>query len=388
MTQSLTLSQFETALEAVESATATPAEKAEMLMEIAMGLQTRPKTAEPLEHAVQLYRRALDICPGNSPLLRARITARLGTALQALPAGGSESLKEAWGCYETALRTLGALGKPEEVAELQMNLGLVQQSLASSGGARLHDAIQCYHRALRTFTRETHPQEFSILHNNLAIAYLSIPLADERGKMREALAVQSFEEVLKVVNLVDHPLEYAMIQNNLGNALQYASSGHSLDNNLRALDAYDEALKVRNPRDMPFEYANTLSNKANVLRNLPGDPDSPGLGHSAGLMRARALYQEAQRIFANLNESQNAAVVAEALAEIELELCDRSPSHGNGNGSKNGNTNGAGNPAGNGSGQGDGSSNGNRAGDVSGYGADAVFHAHNGNSNGKAPANV
>ena len=335
MTESLAQSQYEAALKAVEADTATPAEKAEMLMEIAMGMQTRPKTPEPLERAVQLYRRALEICPGDTPLLRARITTRLGTALQALPSGGNDTLKEARGCYETALLTLKNAGKPEEIAELEMNLGLVQQSLAPSGAARLHDAIQCYHRALRTFTREAYPQEFSILHNNLAIAYLSIPLADERGKMREALAVQSFEEVLKVVNLVDHPSEYAMIQNNLGNALQYASSGHSLENNLRALDAYDAALKVRNPHDTPFEYANTISNKANVLRNLPDDPDSPGRGRSASLAKARDLYREAQRIFATLAESQHAAVVAEAIRDIERELLQEHP-HSRGNGGGNG----------------------------------------------------
>lgn len=342
MTQSLASSQFETALKAVEADSATPAEKAEMLMEIAMGLQLRPKSAEPLERAVQLYRRALAICPDDSPLLRARITTRLGTALQALPGGGNESLQEARGCYETALRTFTEIGTPEEIAELHMNLGLVQQSLAPSGAARLQDAIHSYHRALRTFTRDTYPQEYSILHNNLAIAYLSIPLTDERGKLREALAVQSFEEVLKVITLVDHPSEYAMIQNNLGNALQYASSGHSIDNNLRALDAYDEALKVRNPRDTPFEYANTVSNKANVFRNLPADPDTPGLGRSASLLKARALYLEAQRIFAALNESQSAAVVSAALWEIEQEL---QVPHSRGNGKDHGSGNGKTPPA-------------------------------------------
>lgn len=332
MTQSLALSQFESALKAAESETASPAERAEMLMEIAAGLQTRPKTAEPLEHAVRLYRRALELCPSDSPLLRARITARLGTAFQALPGGGNAALLEARTCYESALPVLKANGKPEEIAELEMNSGLVQQSLAPSGAARLHDAIQCYHRALRTFTREDFPQEFSILHNNLAIAYLSIPLADERGKMREALAVQSFEEVLKVINLVDHPSEYAMIQNNLGNALQYASSGHSLANNLRALDAYDQALKVRNPRDTPFEYANTIANKANVLRNLPDDPDWPGRGRGAALREARELYLEAQRIFAALNESDHLKVVAEALSEIEQEITEQPIPRSNGGG--------------------------------------------------------
>ncbi|GAC1509408.1 MAG: hypothetical protein NVS1B6_16580 [Steroidobacteraceae bacterium] len=330
VTQSLAMSQVEAALKAVESESATPAEKAEMLMEIAMGLQLRPKTPEQLDCAILLYRRALELCSDHSPILRARVTSRLGTALQASPAGGSAALKEAMACYEAALLTLKESGKAEEVAEIEMNLGLVQQSLVSSGGARLHDAIQAYHRALRTFTREAYPQEFSILHNTLAIAYLSIPLSDERGKMREALAVQSFEEVLKVINLVDHPTEYAMIQNNLGNALQYASSGHALENTLRALDAYDEALKVRNPRDTPFEYANTISNKANVLRNLPDDPDQPGLGREASLNKARELYREATRIFSSLGAASNAGVVDEALADIEQELALRAPGHSNG----------------------------------------------------------
>jgi tetratricopeptide (TPR) repeat protein len=332
LTQSLALSQVEAALKAVEADSATPVEKAEMLMEIASGLQSRPKTAEPLEHAVLLYRRALDVCPDDSPLLRARITARLGTALQALPAGGNDSLQEARRCYEAALPTLQRGGTPEEAAELELNLGLVQQALAPVGLARLHDAIDCYHRALRTFTRDTHPQEFSILHNNLAIAYLSIPLTDERGRIREALAVQSFEAVLEVINLVDHPSEYAMIQNNLGNALQYASSGHPLDNNLRALDAYDEALKVRNPRDTPLDYATTISNKANVLRNLPDDPDKPGSGRCASLQRARDLYREAQQMFAVRGESQRAAVVDDALLDLERELREYAPRRTNGGG--------------------------------------------------------
>jgi tetratricopeptide (TPR) repeat protein len=325
-------SQVEAALRAAESDVATPEEKAEMLLEIASGLQMRPKTPEQLEQAISLYRRALELCPPGAPLLRARITARLGTALQALPDGGNAALQEARHCYDVAYPVLKESGKAEEVAELDMNLGLVQQSLSASGAARLHDAIQCYHRALRTFTRERFPQEFSILHNNLAIAYLSIPLADERGRMREALAVQSFEEVLTVINVVDHPNEYAMIQNNLGNALQYASSGHSMENNLRALDAYDEALKVRNPRDTPFEYANTLANKANVLRNLPDDPDRPGRGRSASLGAARELYREAQRIFAALGQSDHSTVVVEALTEIEREMAELPLRRTNGDG--------------------------------------------------------
>ena len=328
MAQSLAISQFDAALQAVESDAASPEEKAEMLMEIAMGMQLRPKTAEQLHQAVALYERALGVCPPTAPLLSARIRSRMGTALQALPDGGTDALYKARACYEDAGPVLEAKGRPEEAAETQMNLGLVLQALTGHGAARITDAVQCYHRALRVFTRDAYAQEFAILHNNLAIAYLSIPLTDERARMREALAVQSFEEVLKVITLVDHPTEYAMIQNNLGNALQYASSGHPLENNLRALTAYDEALKVRTERDTPLEFANTLANKANVLRNLPDDPVAGVPG--ANLDAACALYEQALAIFTRARQTGSATMVAETLAEIARERAQPAPQAGNG----------------------------------------------------------
>lgn len=320
MSNTLSSSQFEAALRAVDEGDASAAEKTEMLIDIALQMQARPKNAGQLHQAVALYERALAICPPDATLLAARARARMGTALQALPDGGIDALLKARAGYEEALPVLAEQSRPEEHAETVMNLGLVRQALAGAGRGRITDAIDCYHRALRVFTRAEHPREYAILHNNLAVAYLSIPLSDERGRMREALAVQSFEEVLKVVSLVDHPTEYAMIQNNLGNALQYAASGHPLENNLRALAAYDEALKVRTARETPLEYANTISNMANVLRNLPADPAQPGDGRRAGLDRARSLYEEAHAIFLHHRQAGSAAVVEAALAEIGTEL--------------------------------------------------------------------
>ena len=52
-----------TALTIADDPTATPAERAEMLMEIAVGLQQRPKTPEHLIGAVALYDRALEPVP-------------------------------------------------------------------------------------------------------------------------------------------------------------------------------------------------------------------------------------------------------------------------------------------------------------------------------------
>lgn len=315
MEQTIAGSQYAAALSVAEDAAASPVERAEMLMEIAIGLQTKPKSAKQLRDAVALYQRALAEVPAAETVLQARIRARMGTALQAIPDGGIAVLKQAGECYELALPVLRDLGKPEEMAEVELNHGLVIQGLTGMGAGRIQEAIQCYHRALRVFTREKYPQEFAVLHNNLSIAYLSIPATDEQGKIREALAVQSFEEVLKVINLIDHPSEYAMIQNNLGNALQYVSSSHALENNLRALSAYDEALKVRTARDTPVEYANTIANKANVLRNLPSDV---GLNLEP-VAQALALYREAQALFAQHGLADRAELMAAAIAETEAD---------------------------------------------------------------------
>jgi len=302
--------QFAAALQVAQDSSASAEERAEMLMEIAMGLQSKPKSVQQLRDAVTLYERALQQEPG--PLLSARIRSRMGTALQSIPDEDGASLKRARDCYESVLPELRDFGRPAEVAEVEMNLGLTLQGLAGLGLARIQDAIQSYHHALRVFGRETHPQEFAILHNNLAIAYLAIPATDERARMREALAVQSFEEVLKVINLIDHPSEYAMIQNNLGNALQYAASGHSLDNNMRALAAYEEALKVRNPRDTPVEYANTIANMANVLSNL----EESSAADVTARQRAMRLYGEARDLFERHGLTDRAELMTAAIVAL------------------------------------------------------------------------
>jgi tetratricopeptide (TPR) repeat protein len=308
------------ALTAADDDSASAGERAEMLMEIAMGLQQRPKSPDQLRSAVQLYDRALAICPENERLLWARITARKGTALQAIPEQGTVALAHAREAFEAAIPVLTEFGRPEECAEADMNLGVVVQALAGAGSARIIDAIAAYQRALRMFDRTRHKQEYAILQNNLATAFLSMPFSDERGTIREALAVQAFVDGLQAVNLIDHPAEYAMLQNNLGNALQYASSSQTLENNLRALDAYAEALKVRTRDTAPVEYANTIANRANCLWNLPDDPEQPERGNRANLTRARADYSEARAIFLAHGETDKAAFVADAIDQIGREI--------------------------------------------------------------------
>jgi hypothetical protein len=119
-----------------------------------------------------------------------------------------------------------------------------------------------------------------------------------------------------------------MLQNNLGNALQYVSSSHSVENCLRALDAYDEALRVRTRETTPAEYANTIANVANCLRNLPDDLGDPALGNLDNLGRALDRYREAADIFSGLGDEQKHAIVAEMITEIESELAAGAPGNG------------------------------------------------------------
>ncbi|PCI19452.1 MAG: hypothetical protein COB62_05535 [Piscirickettsiaceae bacterium] len=312
--------EFTQALEAIESENISDLEKVDLLVQIATGLQVKPKSSQQLHNAVVLYNKALDICPQNEVLLLARTQARKGTALQAIPDGTTEFLLKAQAEYESSLPVLYKMGTKEEAAEAEMNLGLVLQSLAGMNAIPITESIKAYQRALKVFTRHAYPTEYAILHNNLATVYLSIPMTDERSKMREAMAVQSFQEALKVVTLIDQPTEYAMLQNNLGNALQYASSSHAVENNLRALEAYEEALKVRTPEDTPYEYANTICNKANCLRNLPDDLEKPEEGNRDRLRAARDLYRGAHDIFVRYNDMAKVQVIAETLSELEADI--------------------------------------------------------------------
>ncbi|MBU6450370.1 MAG: hypothetical protein KGS72_01230 [Cyanobacteria bacterium REEB67] len=323
--KSLPSHQYTQAVAAVESENVSLGEKIEMLMEIAMGLQQRPKSAQQLLDAVNLYNRALELCPEEAILFKARLQARKATALQMIPSEEAHFLMDAQKELEVSLpvfeesnkQDLPGAATKEEIAEVQMNLGLVLQSLAGFHKAKITDAIFWYQRALRVFTKEAYPAEYAILHNNLATAYLSIPFSDEKAKMREALAVQSFEAALEVVTIEDMPSEYAMLQNNLGNALQYVSSSHAVENNLRALTAYDEALRVREFRTAPLAYANTIANKANCLRNLPDDPENPQAGNSKRLAEAAKLLKEAQVIFKANGEFGKAQSVAQTILELE-----------------------------------------------------------------------
>lgn len=298
---------------------ATASSSAEALVELAVTLQTQPRTPQDLLDAIFLYARAEELSTGD-PVAQARAVAGRGVALRRMPGYTAEALHESRACLERALAVLREVGDPEEVAELEMNLGLVIHTLAGGGQALLKDAVTAYHAALRTFDAERYPREFATLHNNLATAYLAMRLAPDKEGLREALAVQSFQEALRVVNVDDDPVEYAMLQNNLGNALQAVPSAHRFANLARAIEAYDEALRVRTRYDMPVEHANTLVNKANAVMNLPDGPEADS--NPENLARAIGLFTTAEQIFGEHGLDDRVAIVREVRSGLERELAE------------------------------------------------------------------
>ncbi len=102
--------QYEQAIAALDDGNASIIDKVEMLMEIAIGLQMRPKTPEQLIDAISLYERALELCPEEELLLNARIRARKATALQMVPSEEVGYLLQARDELETSLTVLTTQG--------------------------------------------------------------------------------------------------------------------------------------------------------------------------------------------------------------------------------------------------------------------------------------
>ncbi|MBD0389887.1 MAG: hypothetical protein ICV54_26125, partial [Nostoc sp. C3-bin3] len=106
MTSSITDTAVNAAIAAIDSETATIVEKIEMLIEMALAFQKKPKSRQELHKAIFLCQRAIALCGEEHPLLRARARAGLATALRTIPSEGADLLIQAKEAYEMALPIL------------------------------------------------------------------------------------------------------------------------------------------------------------------------------------------------------------------------------------------------------------------------------------------
>ena len=308
--------EIDAALASALHADTAPQRRVEHLVEVAIEIQRQATEPDEILGLIKLYRKALELCPSDHDLLRARTGALLATALQHSPADDPRTLEEAVFHLEAARPVVGSLGTAEEAAEIDVHRGLAIQALAATGRKRVAEAITAYESALHTFRAATHPEKFALLKNNIATALLSLPASDKRASRRGTLAVRSLEEGLKAVRRADQPHEYAMLQNSLGNVFQYAATGRRAESRRRALAAYEEALRVRTVEHMPLEYADTIVNKASCLAGLSDETGVPGPQNRGDLETAIELFTQASKIFGDHGDLARSGLIEQVLIEL------------------------------------------------------------------------
>jgi hypothetical protein len=90
--------------------------------------------------------------------------------------------------------------------------------------------------------------------------------------------------------------------------------GNRAENQRRAIVCYEAALRVYTESDFPQDWAMTQNNLGIAYRNLPtGD-------RGENLRRAIACYKMAARGFASVGLDEDAAQIAETVAQIDVVL--------------------------------------------------------------------
>lgn len=212
--------------------------------------------------------------------------------------------------YREAVDALrGADALEPAAGELALGLATALQELAQAAGpggnGLLVEAVQAYHLALRWLRKQAQPERYAYAHSNLALAYLALPMATDRDKLRRGVAVQSLREALTYYTREEHPQEWASVTLNLANALQHLPTTHPVENLVEAVGMYEDLLTVRTEAVDPLGHARVLANQGTAL------------GHLGIHDQARPKLLAAEAIFARHDDQDAVATVRAALAEID-----------------------------------------------------------------------
>lgn len=277
-----------------------PAPEAAAAPEVA-GLLALPAAAAAVEAgdvagAVALLDRSAAQVAGVSPILAAQLEAQAADLEHGTnPARAITRLR-------SALRH--AEGSPL-AAGLWLQLGLYLHEAGEGHRSGLTAAIDAYQSAIHAgLSRESNPEGFALVQNNLGLAYLSMPMGEDREALKKAVAVQSFREALTVYGPESHPEQWTSVQLNLANALQYLPSSHPQENLVAAVEIYDQLLARRPKSHDPVGHARLLANQGNALAHL-------------GMFQpALAQLDEAHKLFHWHGEGDMAAAVLEQVSLI------------------------------------------------------------------------
>lgn len=250
--------------------------------------------------AIAALQRAVEEVRHISPLFAAQLLDHLAT----LHANVSQSAA-ALQALRDAVKLTGRGRRVDLRAYLTLRLGMLCQDLANGQRTLLIEANEWFQEALRCCSIERSPDLYALAHYRLALTILALAPAGNGHQVAHERAIQSLRESLRVYTCETHYEQWLHAQVTLANALRLSSAASPADHLLEAVRLYDEALASRDQECDPLWYARMLANQGNALFHL-GD-----------IARARDCLIRARSIFLANRDYGAAALLDEALAEIE-----------------------------------------------------------------------
>ncbi|MGQ9550130.1 MAG: hypothetical protein ACUVSY_03330 [Roseiflexus sp.] len=250
--------------------------------------------------AIAALQRAIEEVRVISPLFAAQLLDHLATVY--LNAGQSSATLHA--LRDAAMLTAGSR-LVDLRAYLLLRLGMLCQDQYHGQRALLVEANEWFQEALRCCSIERTPDLYALAHYRLALTFLALAPSGNGDQVVRERAIQSLRESLRVYSCKTHYDQWLNAQVTLANALQISSATSSTEQLIEAVRLYDEVLTHCNQENDPIGYGRVLANQGTALFYL-GCFD-----------RARDCLTRARRIFLSHRDHGAAALLEEALVEID-----------------------------------------------------------------------
>jgi len=177
-----------------------------------------------LDRAIQIYSRALEICPASSmPISHALVQNHLASAYEARAARNRdpEPLERATRAYQAVTQTLDPRQHPQDWGFAQNRLGAALYRLALRRGnstADLKASIKALEAARLIFTRDEASERWAEVTNQMGVALMGLGMQVSGPEALER-SVAAFRETMEIRHQESSPLLWAQTANNLGAAL-------------------------------------------------------------------------------------------------------------------------------------------------------------------------
>lgn len=234
-----------------------------------MGVQSGENA--PLECAIQLHARALDLLPHDRlPVAWAAVKRRLGIAISALGDReiGTEKLVRAAEVFREALGKPAFARERELCADTQSRLAQVLSTLGFRDGnaEALEQAVGAFNRALEVQTPDEQPRTWAATQVMLWDTRFNLALL-EAGTEQIEQAVTAYREALAIFKKEEVPRDWGWTKRSLGAALALLGGRGKQPDRLReAIGEYEEGLEALEP--FPLEWACTQEKRGEAFLQL------------------------------------------------------------------------------------------------------------------------